>query len=78
MGEEIIAEHDRGRVVECAINGGTAPARRCLIDDVVVNECRGVKEFDRRGEWDEETEIVAAETAAEESKRRTQKLAASG
>ena len=43
VGEHVVAEHDRRRVVELAVGGGMAAPRVGVVDDVVVDERSGVE-----------------------------------
>jgi hypothetical protein len=77
---EEVADQHRRRVAEGGVGGAAAAAQPRLVDHVVVQEGRGVDEFDYRRQLkvDLASWLVAGGAAGEQQQRRAQALAAGG
>ena len=75
-GEEIVAHQHARLVVPEDVRGGAPAPLGALVDDVVVEERRGVDEFHRGGELDMVLARIAVEPRPGEGEHRPQALAA--
>ena len=75
---EPVAGEDAFRVAPLRVGGGASAAGLGLVDDVVVNECRGVNDFDDGGEFDRARTFVAEQFGRKQQKSGTDALAAAG
>ena len=74
--EQKIADEDRRLVAPHGVGGIAAAAQVARIDDIVVQQGRGVDEFDGRGERDVPAAAVSAEPGAAQGQHRAQPLSA--
>ena len=75
--EPVTREHALG-IAPLGVGGGAAAARLGFVDDVVVDERRGVDDLDHRSQLDRALAGVVHQLAGEQQQRRTQPLAAAG
>ena len=73
---EEVAEEDGDVVPPAAVHAAAAAAHRGLVDDVVVEQGRGVDELHDRGQEDGAVAAVAAQAAGQEQQRGPDALAA--
>jgi len=69
------ADQDGAAVAPDGVGRGPTPAHLGEVDDVVVEEARGVEELDGRSHLDPARARVAAQLRREEEERGTQPLA---
>src|ERR1700688_3790804 len=75
--EPVAGQHAHG-VAPLRIGGGPAAASLGLIDDVVMNERRGVNNFNDRGELYRATALVVKKFGGEQQQRGADSLAPAG
>ena len=75
--EQEVADEDARLVAPDGVGGGGAPAQRAVVHHVVVQQGRGVDEFDAGGEGDMARAVVTAAARREQRHQRAQPLAAS-
>ena len=75
--EPVAGEHALG-VAPLRVGGGTAAARLRFVDDVVVDQGRGVNDLDHRAQLDGAMSRVVQQLAGEQQQRGPQALAAAG
>ena len=73
--EQEIPYEDRRLIAPHGIGGLTTPAQIARIDDIVVQQRRGMNKFDGCGERDVPSAAVSAEPGATEGEQRAQALA---
>ena len=76
--EQEIADQHRRLVAPHRVGGVAAAAQIAGVDDIVVQQGRGVDELDRGGERDVAVAAIAAHPGAGERQHRPQPLAAAG
>ncbi len=76
--EQEIADQDRRLVAPQRVRGVAAAPQVAGIDDIVMQQGRGVDEFDRGGERDMAVAAIAAQPGAAQGQHRPQPLAAAG
>ena len=76
--EQKVADEDRGLVAPQRICRVAAASQIARIDDVVVQQGRGVDELDRGGECYVAAAAIATQPRATQGKHRPQPLAAAG
>ena len=76
--EQEIADQDRRLVAPDRVGGIAAAAQIARIDDIVMQQGRGVDELDRGGEGDVALAAIAAQPRAGQGQHRPQPLAAAG
>ena len=68
MTQEKIADQDTGLIAPKHPRGHLAPAQVALVDDVIVQERRGMHEFDRGGEFDMALPGIVAKAGGRQEK----------
>ena len=74
-GDEVVAQEDAGLVVPAGIDGVEVAAERGLVEDVVVNEGRGVDHFDGGGQRRWSRRSGPGDTGRQQQQGRPQPLA---
>ncbi|BEH73801.1 hypothetical protein GBS0709_29180 [Edwardsiella tarda] len=75
-GVDEVADQYAGGITEGGVSGGFTPSHIRFIDDIIVQECRGMDEFDEGGDGNMAIPLVVERTRRQYRDHRTDPLAA--